>query len=103
MLKKQGVRLRKSNFFLLYRKNHLPYCRFAWAFYVRGKAKSFRRNKLKRWAREFMKQKILNWSVGLDILCGMTNNQVANNYLQEHIKYEEFYSYFEKLCQQIKV
>lgn len=100
LLKKKGVYLRKQDFFLLYRKNKLAYSRFAWAFYVRGKGKAILRNRLKRWAREFMREKSLHWEQGMDVLCGaVIKNFLSNN---QKLRYEKIYLLFEALCQQIK-
>ena len=89
---------------MLYRKNALPYHRFAWAFYVRGKARAVRRNRFKRWAREWMQQKTRKMRVGMDILCGTTKVKKgpAAGSVKNELSYETFCKKLERLFSCIK-
>ena len=97
-LKKTGQVVKKNNFFLVYKKNQLPYSRFAWGFYIKGRARSVRRNQLKRWGREWMRQKKHPWPHSLDVLAGGRLNPQ-----QMLIKYEDFSRTMEELHSRIKM
>ena len=96
-LKKKGSRLKKGFYFIMFCKNELDYCLFAWCF-PRWTGSAVRRNLFKRWAREFFRRK--QWAVGLDLLVGFEKTDKA---FYETVTYEKFYAGFEEICQNINV
>ena len=78
------------------KKNGFSYNRFAF-FFPRWTGKAVQRNRFKRWARHFVRKR--SWPVGLDILLGFekTEKDFYNN-----VNYKQFYSGFEKACQNIE-
>ena len=95
LLKKEGRRKSRAGFFIVYRKNHLPYCRFALMF-PRWTGKAVCRNRFRRWARHFLReQKDL---FGLDLLLGFEKREKS---FYKMMKYDNFCLGFKKLFRRI--
>lgn len=90
-LKKNGLSQRKKGFFVVYRKNKLPYARFSFVF-PRYSGNAVQRNRFKRWARALLnrKQELL----GLDLLLGFEKKE-KDRY--KKMKYKEFCEGFSAL------
>ena len=97
LLKKEGKTIRKGGFFLTYRKNQLSHCRFAFLF-PRWTGKAVQRNRFKRWARHFLKEK--QWPVPLDLLLGFEKKEKD---FYKKINYKQFCQGFEAICQGIEI
>ena len=97
LLKKKGRRRKKEGFFIIYRKNDLSYCRFI-LFFPRWTGNAVCRNRFKRWARHFLREK--KWSLSIDLLLGFEKKE--KNFYKK-MNYKNFCSGFEKICQRIDV
>lgn len=92
-LKKQGTKLSKAGFFIVYRENNLSYCRFGLCF-SKKTGKAVQRNRFKRWARFFFKKQ--RWKNNIDLLLGFENK---DRQFYQNLKYIDFYDGFKRLCQ----
>ena len=96
LLKKQGKKLSKAGFFLVYRENRLFYCRFALCF-SKYTGSAVLRNRFKRWARSFLKKQ--KWEGKWDILLGFEKKEKD---FYQGLKYTDFCCGFKVLCQNIE-
>ena len=96
LLKKQGKRLKKQGFFIIYRQNNLSYCRRA-LFFPKWTGKAIQRSRFKRWARHFLLKK--QWPKGLDLLLGFEKREEP---FYKKMNYRDFYRGFEQVYRYIE-
>ena len=97
LLKKAGQRIRKKGFFIIYRENKLSFSRFA-LFFPKWTGKAVYRNRFKRWARQFLKER--KKLQGVDLMLGFEKKEKT---FYKDMKYEYFYLGFDELLQSISL
>lgn len=96
LLKKEGRKISKEGFFIIYRKNRQACCRFA-LFFPKWTGKAVQRNRFKRWARHFLreKQSLEAW----DLMLGFEKQEKD---FYKGMNYKCFCAGFEKVYREIK-
>lgn len=97
LLKRNGRRLKREGFFIIYLKNELSLCRFGLSF-PRWTGNAVHRSRFKRWARHFLKEK--EDLKGVDLMLGFEKREKD---FYKNMKYESFCIGFEKLYRLIQL
>ncbi len=96
LLKKEGQRISRGGFFILYRKNRLSFCRFA-LFFPKWTGKAVCRNRFRRWTKHFLRQK--SFPFPADLLLGFEKREKS---FYKTMGYERFCAGFDKIFQRVK-